>query len=181
MQKCYSSCCTSSGVGSVIRQPGLFVMQAPLTGRDGSEAAGGEQGRDGEHELNAIADSMEELQQQRDRGDLDENEFRRQNQTRITALRTYTQNRSHRAHPYAALSPRSPRPSVPIAAFGPVFPPNTQWPTLSPFVPGTYPVPGTTSASPSPYSNLPVPAGSHPPGTIRLGPPFIPPSEGVGS
>ena len=54
-----------------------------------------------EQDLNAIIDRMEELQQQYERGVVAEEEFRKQNRSHIAALKSYSQNRDHRVHPYS--------------------------------------------------------------------------------
>ncbi|KIN05327.1 hypothetical protein OIDMADRAFT_51138 [Oidiodendron maius Zn] len=122
------------------------ILQQPIRGEDGSAASGMEQDWDGEQELNAIADRMEELQRQRDRGDLAEEEFRQQHQDQITILRTYARKRSYKEHPSAGPISRSIHP----------FPHSTQAPTDAPFTPRAF--------KPSPASYSPAaPAGILPP------------------
>lgn len=56
----------------------------------------------GPEDLDVIVDQMEDLQRRRDQGALTEDEFRHQNRDQVAALRRYSQNRNHRAHPYSS-------------------------------------------------------------------------------
>ena len=122
-----------------------IILQQPIRGENGSAASGREQDWDGEQELNDIADRMEELQRQRDRGDLAEEEFRQQNQDQITILRTYARKRSYKAHLSSGPISRSIHP----------IHPSTQVPTDAPFTPRAF--------KPSPASFPPIPAPSFDP------------------
>lgn len=141
---------------------GIPTTQQSLQNEEGSFAAGGSQVRDGEQALDAIVDRMWEVQQKRDRGDLDENEFRTQNRSYITALRTYTQNRRHRAHPYSGPASRV------SEASGPNPGPNTHI-TLPP-PPGL--PPALAAAFTLRIPRAPVP--THPSPTNLSGPRAVP-------
>lgn len=101
------------------------IPRQPLQGQDSSS--------NGEPELLAIADRIEELQQQQDSGVLAKEEFIQQHRNQIAALRTFARKKQYRAHPYSGPVWRVVQPSIP----GPVAasPPAAQPPTSLPLTP----------------------------------------------
>lgn len=124
---------------------------------------------DGGHFLNAMLDHMEDLQRQRDHGTVTEDEFRHTHRAHLAAMRSYSQNRNHRAHPYSSIN----RPPMqPLELRGPSAIPTSPFPPAPQQLPMHPPQP-----LPSPFfTSPPIPGGPAPVSPWIFNPGHVPQS-----